>query len=107
MLCSCTNPLFGKIFVLEIWAEMFSANQIAGNKNQQNSLSFCMLIQIHINQKLVKNFLGGHGKNGCGQSGHRTLKLIVSQECTDGVLDFFNAGTNSGKLKVASVIQWT
>ena len=26
-----------------------------------NSLIFCMLIQVHINEKLIKNFLGGHG----------------------------------------------
>ena len=30
LLCSCTNPIFGKIFVPEIWTKMFSANQIAG-----------------------------------------------------------------------------
>ena len=28
-MCSCTNPIFGKIFVTEIWVKMFSANQIA------------------------------------------------------------------------------
>ena len=39
----------------------------------------------------------------CGQSSYRTLKLTVSQECTDGV-SFFNAGANSGELKVASLI---
>ena len=32
--CSCTNPIFRKIFVPEIWAKMFSANQIAGFLNQ-------------------------------------------------------------------------
>ena len=49
-------------------------------------------------------FWVGVVKNGCGQSGYRTLKLTVSQECTDGVSRFFNAGANSGKLKVASMI---
>ena len=34
LLCFCTNPIFGKIFVPEIWARMFSANQIAGFFNQ-------------------------------------------------------------------------
>ena len=34
MLCSCTNPMFEKIFVPEIWAKMFSANQIAQFFNQ-------------------------------------------------------------------------
>ena len=34
LLCSCTSPMFAKIFVPEIWARMFSANQIAGYFNQ-------------------------------------------------------------------------
>ena len=34
LLFSCTNPLFGKILVPEIWTKMFSANQIAGFFNQ-------------------------------------------------------------------------
>ena len=29
LLCSCTNPIFGKILLPEIWSQMFSANQIA------------------------------------------------------------------------------
>ena len=35
LLCSCTNPIFGKIPVPEIWAKMFSANYIAGFLNQR------------------------------------------------------------------------
>ena len=34
LLCSCTNPIFGKIFISEIWVKIFSANQIAGFFNQ-------------------------------------------------------------------------
>ena len=34
LLCFYTSPIFGKIFVLEIWAKMFSVNQIAGFSNQ-------------------------------------------------------------------------
>ena len=34
LLCSCTNPIFGKILVHEIWTKIFSANQIAGFFNQ-------------------------------------------------------------------------
>ena len=56
LLCSCINHIFGKILVPEIWAKMFSANQIAdflinhiSKTNQYNSLIFCILIQIHIN----------------------------------------------------------
>ena len=55
LLCSWANPIFGKSLVLQIWAKMFSANQIAGFFNQlylQNKsmkyLIFCMLLQIHI-----------------------------------------------------------
>ena len=46
----------GKIFVSEIWAKMFSVNQIVGFFNepylQNKSMKLpdiCMLIQIHIN----------------------------------------------------------
>ena len=28
-------------------------------------------------------------KNGCGQSGHETLKLTVSQNQTDEIISFF------------------
>ena len=38
-----------------------------------------MLIQIHGNQKLIKNTGVGVVKNGYGHSGHRTLLLAVSQ----------------------------
>ena len=55
-LCSCTNSIFGKIFVPKIWAKIVSANQIAGfsvnnisRRNQWISLIFCVVIQIHIN----------------------------------------------------------
>ena len=52
LLCSCTNPIFGKTFVPEIWAKMRSVNQIARFFNHpylQNKLMkqpdiFCMLI---------------------------------------------------------------
>ena len=32
--CSCSNPIFGKIFIPKIWSKMFSANQIAVFYNQ-------------------------------------------------------------------------
>ena len=48
---------------------MLLANQIAGFLNQLflqkkklNNLIFCMLMQIHKNQKLIKNLLVGHGQ---------------------------------------------
>ena len=34
LLCPCTNPIFGKKLVPEIYTKMFSANQIAGFLNQ-------------------------------------------------------------------------
>ena len=40
-------------------------------------------------------------ENGCGQSGHGTLKLTVSQEWIDGMNWFLHAGVNSGNLKVS------
>ena len=56
LLCSCRNPIFGKIFVPEIWAKnCFQPHQIAGFFNQQylqnrslKKLIFCILMQIHI-----------------------------------------------------------
>ena len=48
-LCSCTNPIFGKIFVSKIWAKMFSVNQIISRTNQWNSLIFYMLMQVYVN----------------------------------------------------------
>ena len=38
------------------------------------------------------------------EPGHGTLKLTVSQNWADGINWFFHSGTNSGKLKVDSVI---
>ena len=55
LLCSCTNPIFGKVFVPEIWPKCsqpmrlqdFLINYIS-RTNQWNSPSFCMLMQIYI-----------------------------------------------------------
>ena len=38
-----------------------------------------MLLQIVINEKLIKNFFGKHGQKWCGESGYGTLKLTVSK----------------------------
>ena len=57
--------------------------------------------------KLIENIVFGVVKNGCGHSGHRTLKLPLSQEGINGRNGFLNAGTNSGKPKVALIfIEW-
>ena len=39
-------------------------------------------------------------RNGCGQSGHGTLKLAVSEELIDGMNCFLYSKGNSEKLKV-------
>ena len=36
LLCSCTNPIFGEIFVPEIWAKLFPVNLIAWFSNQES-----------------------------------------------------------------------
>ena len=38
-------------------------------------------------------------KTECGQSGDRTLKLTISEECTDELTDFLHVDTDSQKLK--------
>ena len=48
--------------------------------NKWNNLIFGMLMQI---------YWMGMVKNGCGQSGHGTLKLTVSQNWTDEITWFF------------------
>ena len=49
-----------------------------------------MLIQIRGNQNLIEKYWGGLGQRiGCGHSGHRTLKLAVSQGEINGKTDFF------------------
>ena len=74
LLCSCLNFIFKKIC-----AKTFSANQIAEFFNQLHLLNKSMkqpdflLVDtnshtIKVDQKMVKN--------GCGQSGHGTLKGI-------------------------------
>ena len=87
LLCSCTNSIFGKNLVPEMWVKMLPANLIAGLLNQfylqdkpMKQPDFLHFDTNSQKQKLV-NFLGvAMVKNGCNQSGNRTLKLIVSQE---------------------------
>ena len=58
LLCSCTNPILGKIFVAEVWAEMFSANQIPGFFNQpylQNkSMKWSDVLHVDTNSLKLK-----------------------------------------------------
>ena len=93
LLCSCANPIFGKSLVLEIWAKMFSANQIAGFFNQLylqsksvKYLIFCMLLQIHVKVD-PKNF------------GWACSEMAVSQEKIDEMNWFFACWCKFRKLK--------
>ena len=52
----------------------------------------------------LKNVGVGMVKNGCGQSGHKTLKLAVSQEGVNEKNLFFACWYNSVKLKVTIII---
>ena len=60
LLCSCTNPMFEKILVPEIWALMFSANQITGFFNQPylQKKSMKKLYFLHVDTKPHKLLLG-------------------------------------------------
>ena len=81
---------------LDMGQNIFS-NQIAGffinhisRTNQWNSLIFCIYgTNLHKLKNWSKNFWVGMVKNGCGQSGHGTLKLTVSREWIDGMNWFF------------------
>ena len=85
-------PYQGKFLFQRYWPKCselirlqdFLINHIS-KTNQRNSLIFCMLMQVHINEKLVKTFWVGMVKNEFGQFGHGTLKLIVYQEWTNGM----------------------
>ena len=92
LLCSCTNPIFGKLFVLEMWTKMFSANQIAGFFNQsylQNkSKKYPDFLHIGTYSHKLKGdqkTLGWAWSDMGGSPGRRTLKLIVSPERVDGM----------------------
>ena len=95
LLCSCTNPVFGKIFVPGVWAKMFSANQIAQFLNQP----FLQNKSLFSRTNWSKIFWFCMVKNGCDQSGLWALKLIVSQEWTDGINWFFACWYNFTEIK--------
>ena len=67
LLCSSTNPIFGKKFVLEIRAKMFSANQVAEFFNQpyilNKSMKYPDFLHVDTNShklKLDLKIWGGH-----------------------------------------------
>ena len=90
-------------FVLEIWAKMFSANQIAGFFNQpyhQNkSMKQPEFLHVDTNSHELKvdwKFLGvGMVKDG-----------YIKNELMEWTV-FLHAGANSGKLKLISIVfEW-
>ena len=58
LLCSCTNLIFGKNFIPQIWAKMFSASQIAEFLNQpylQNqSMKLSDFLHVYTNSHILK-----------------------------------------------------
>ena len=58
MLCSCTNAIFGKTFVPEVLAKMFSANQTAGFFNQpylqSKSMKYPDFVHVDTNSHKLK-----------------------------------------------------
>ena len=88
---------YGQKCSLPIRLQYFYKNEIS-RTNQSNSLIFCILIPIQKNQILI-DVLGGNG-----QSGYETLKFSITQEWALEINWFLHDATNSGKLKVSSMI---
>ena len=70
---------------------------------QNDEIAWHFTVWYQFLESEIWKILGvGVVKNGCGQSGHRLLKLALSQE---GMI--FHANLNSGKLKVILIIiEW-
>ena len=108
LLCSCTNPIFEKNPIHELLTKILSANKIAGFSKQL--IAQKKLIKqpsfFHVNVNVQKSkvdwifLLLDMVKNGCDQSGLRTLNLVVSEEWTDVINLFLHGDKNSQKLKV-------
>ena len=76
-----------------------------GQGYHELGLIFCMVIQIHKNQKLIKNLLGGCGQKWVWLVRSRNCKIdCVSKTERMEQTDFFHVGTKTGKLKVDSMI---
>ena len=91
LLCCCTNPIFGKKPVPEIYAKMLSANQIAGFLNilflQITLMKQPHFLHVDTNSQDLKVdwkfFWTDMMRKWCSQSGLWTLKLTLSQEWTN------------------------
>ena len=94
----------GKKWVWPIWS-LDSKLECISRINRWYDLIFCMQTQIHTNWKVIGNFGGVMMvKNGCGQSGDRTLKLTVSEKWTDGINWFFAWWYRFTKIKSRSKV---
>ena len=59
-------------------------------------------------KRCLKIFEVGMVRNGCSQSGGRTLQLTVSEKRTDGMTDFLHVDTDSQKLKAdQNFFEWS
>ena len=85
LLCSWTNPIFGKNLVPDIEAKILSANHVGGFLNQ-----------VFHQNKLMKQ----------PHYGLWTLKLTVSQEWVDGINWIFACWYRFTKIKSWSKIYW-
>ena len=73
--------------------------------NQRNSLIFCVLVQIQINEKLIKKFWGGHSQRWVCPAWSQNSKIdCISRMSFMEWTDFLRAGVNSEMLKVISMI---
>ena len=108
LLFSCTNPNFlflryGPKCSQPIRLQVFILSPIS-RTNQWNSLIFfACLCKFTSIKSWSKNVL----KHRCSHSDHGTLRLTISQEFKNELMEriyFLHTGTNSGELKVDSMI---
>ena len=79
---------------------MFSVNQIISQEQIDETASFFACWNKFTKIKSSSTiFCFGMVENECGQSGHGTLKLAVSQEWTGGINWYLHSSTNSCKIK--------
>ena len=98
LLCFCTNLLYGKNVVPEIWAKMLSAIEIAGLLNQaflqSKSMKEPLFLHVLTKIKLMEKFLLGHGQKSVGP-----IWSLDSKIDSISRTDFLHAGAVSHKLK--------
>ena len=96
MLCSCTNPLLGKILYLRYWSKCtqpikfqdFKSTISPEKIDETAAFSVCWYKFTKI-KIWWKFFLGGHGQKWELPVWSWNLKLTVSQKLIDGVKWFF------------------